>query len=120
MLYDLNLILIILVIVVATLIPFIFLITQSKKKKSSSVSTLSLDFLENLVKSLGTVDNIKSISSEHQRIKVMILDLKLIQANDLKALGTPAFLKGKELTLLVKHHTKDVIDYINLLKREGN
>ncbi len=117
---DLNLILIISVILLATLIPFIFLIFWIKKKKPTPVSALKIEYLEQLVVALGSLENIKSVSREHQRLKVFVHDLKVVSSDQLKNLETPAFLKGKEITLLVKHHTKDVIDYINTLKREGN
>ncbi len=92
----------------------------TKKKHGNPSQALSVDFLETLIKAVGTTSNIKSVSSEHQRIKLIVFDLRVVSGDLLKQLGTPAFLKGKELTLLVKHHTKDVIDYINTLKREGN
>lgn len=113
-----------LMIIIASALSMIVLITvfiTIKSRKRHQVSTsLSIDFLESLIQALGAISNIKAVSSEHQRIKLVLYDLKLVSSEKLKNLGTPAFLKGKELTLLVKHHTKDVIDYINTLKREGN
>jgi phosphotransferase system IIB component len=107
--------------IVVLLIGFMILSKRMTQKKHAISSTsLPVDFLERLVKAVGTEHNIKSISREHQRIKLVVYDLKVVSGETLKQLGTPAFLKGKELTLLVKHHTKDVIDYINTLKREGN
>jgi phosphotransferase system IIB component len=107
--------------VIVVLIMFMVLSKRIGKKKQAEPShTLSVDFLEKLVVAIGTPANIKSVSSEHQRIKFIVYDLKAVSGESLKHLGTPAFLKGKELTLLVKHHTKEVVNYINTLKREGN
>ncbi len=72
-----------------------------------------------LLSSLGGYDNISEPQREHQRIKMKVLDVKKINANSLKDLGIPAFLKGKELTILIKHHTKDVLSYLSERQKEG-
>lgn len=120
MIFTNYMILIIALPVILILFIIGFRVYRSKNQKSIASNQLSIDFLEKLVNALGSENNIKSISSEHQRIKLIIYDLKAVSSQALQALGTPAFLKGKELTILVKHHTNDVIDYINTLKREGN
>lgn len=81
---------------------------------------MSIEYLDDLIKALGTEENIQSATQEHQRIRLVIHDLKKVSSTALKALNTPAFLKGKELTLLVKHHAKDVVRHIQTLKREVN
>lgn len=75
-------------------------------------------FLERLVKSLGGKENIVEVTSEHQRLKVKIVSIKDVSSEELKALDLGAFLKGKEITLLIKHHMKDVITYINEIRKE--
>jgi len=66
-----------------------------------------------LVESLGSIKNIKSVSIEHKRLKLNLIDLKLVKANVLKDLQTPAILKGKEVTLLIKNNPELVYQYIN-------
>lgn len=93
------------------------MIVKSKKKKKINVP--QLDY-ESLLQSLGGAINIQDISMEHQRLKVKIMDLKKVNQSLLKQLEIPAFLKGKELTLLIKHHTKEVLSYLGERRKEVN
>ncbi|RJX26791.1 MAG: hypothetical protein C4537_01625 [Acholeplasma sp.] len=78
----------------------------------------ALDF-DLLLSSLGGVENFSNPKREHQRLKIVIVDVKKINANTLKTLGIPAFLKGRELTLLIKHHTSHVLSYLSERQKEG-
>lgn len=93
------------------------IITKAKRKKKSQPP--AIDF-ETLVISLGGTLNILDLSLEHQRLKVKVTDLKKVDQTLLKQLNIPAFLKGKELTLLIKHHPKEVLSYLSERRKEVN
>lgn len=118
---DFHLILNILAITVLLVI-LIFIIFKLKRKKSPKVKVIPLDivYLENLALALGTEKNLKSLSSEHQRLKIIVNDIKKVNSKKLSEMSIPTFLKGKELTLLIKNHTKEVLSYLNDKIREGN
>ncbi len=99
-------------LVLALVLTFILL----KKKEAKKLPALDFNAL---LTSLGGIDNIRDPKREHQRIKMHVINAKEINANSLKNLGIPAFLKGKELTLLIKHHTKDVLSYLSERQKEG-
>ena len=88
-----------------------------KKKPKEVIPLLDIDLL---LEGLGGAKNIQALSSEHQRLKLILNDLKLIKQDILKSMEIPAFLKGKELTLLIKHHTKDVLSNLSERRKEVN
>ena len=90
----------------------ILLVPRHKKIKKDKPKPLQLTFLPELLEALGKKQNLVSVDSEHQRLKVVVHNIKQVDAKKLKSLDTPAILKGKELTLLIKHHTKDVLTYL--------
>lgn len=67
---------------------------------------------------LGGQDNIMTLSLEHQRLKVVVKDLKVVKSTLLKELNIPAFLKGRELTLLIKHNQKEIMSFLSERKKE--
>lgn len=81
-------------------------------KPKKKVITPSLD-TSKLLEALGGKPNIVALSIEHQRLKINVKDLKMIQQSLLKELSIPAFLKGKELTLLIKHNAKEVMSFLS-------
>lgn len=97
--------------VIMTLLIFIYSSIQKKKKPKQEL--ISNSFLEELTTALGGSSNILLASREHQRLKVKVNDLKKIQAPLLEKLKLGAFLKGKEVTLLIKHHTEKVEKHLN-------
>jgi phosphotransferase system IIB component len=107
----------IIILSLVILVLIIFLMMKSKKKKK--ITPPKLDY-ESLLQSLGGAVNITDVSMEHQRLKVKLMDLKKVDQSLLKQLEIPAFLKGKELTLLIKHHTKEVLSYLGERRKEVN
>jgi phosphotransferase system IIB component len=83
---------------------------QPKPKKQTQIDTL---YMEKLLSALGGKFNLKTVSHEHQRLKVTVKNIKQVEPETLKSLESPAILKGKELTILIKHHTKDVVSYLS-------
>ena len=102
------------VLVLVLIVTIILFITKKPKKVVPS-----MDFDELLV-GLGGKENLSTISMEHQRLKVTVKDLKKVDQTVLKKLEIPAFLKGKELTLLIKHQTKEVLSYLSERQKEVN
>jgi excinuclease ABC subunit A len=66
-----------------------------------------------LLHSLGSINNLKSVSIEHKRLKVIVKDLKKVNASSLTKMNAPAILKGQEITILVKNHSNQVYQYLN-------
>lgn len=104
-------------VLVITIISVLFLIFKKTKKSKTIVK--NLDYQE-LLEALGGSINIIKVSLEHQRLKVILNDLKIVNQNLLKKLEIPAFLKGKELTLLIKNQTKEVLSYLSERQKEVN
>lgn len=90
---------------------------QAPKEKQVFIDKI---YLERLALALGNEGNIKSLSAEHQRLKIIVNDIKKVDSKQLSELSIPTFLKGKELTLLIKNHTKEVLSYLNDKIREEN
>ena len=99
-------------IVLLSLILFLILKSKKQPKKEKHVAIDTL-YMDKLLSALGGKHNLNSVSHEHQRLKVIVKNIKEVDPETLKSLESPAILKGKELTLLIKHHTKDVVSYLN-------
>ncbi|MDY0075612.1 MAG: hypothetical protein WC992_08995 [Acholeplasmataceae bacterium] len=102
--------------VILILIIFLFFL---KKKKPKETITESLP-VDELIIGLGGISNIQSVSMEHQRLKVSVENIKQVDQSILRKLEIPAVLKGKELTLLIKHHTKAIYTQLVEQKKEVN
>jgi len=97
--------------IVAVIVLLFLTLFILKKRKQEKPKLKKVDTSE-LILALGDLENITSISFEHQRLKVMIKEIKRVKQDLLKTLEIPVFLKGKELTLLIKHQTKEVFNDI--------
>lgn len=95
------------------------LILLLKKKKTVKKPEMDPIYLNQLLAALGNADNITDAISEHQRLRIKVFNMKIVDADILKELDIPAFVKGKEITLLIKNHTKEVLSFIND-KRKGD
>lgn len=111
-----NEVYIILASVLALLIIVVLLVVFKRKPK---VIIPALNYDE-LLLGLGGKENLVSVAMEHQRLKVKVNELKKVDQAILKKLEIPAFLRGKELTLLIKNHTKDVLSYLSERQKEVN
>ncbi len=110
-------------ILISGLIIFIVVILVTLlaiRSKPEKVEKPTLDYFNKLLKALGGSDNIIELKREHQRLQILISDTKSVEAGILKQIGTPAFLKGKQLTLLVKHHTQEVLTFLNNHRKGAN
>ncbi|MBU1093656.1 MAG: hypothetical protein KKH01_04255 [Firmicutes bacterium] len=105
---------VILLLIIALII---YLLTRKKKPVQSSIS---LEYLNDLYAALGGASNILNVKREHQRLQVKVDQMKLVDAQQLKTLEIPAFVKGKEITLLIKTHTQDVLSFLNDRRKEDS
>lgn len=98
---------------IGLLILGIYLIKRMRHKKPKQVSEVFEESqLPILMNALGEKDNLSSVSLEHQRLKVIVKDIKKVSSQTLQTLKIPVFLKGKELTLLIKHQHQAVFQYL--------
>lgn len=107
-----NLTATIIIAVSATLVAILIFIIILRSKKPFP-ETVNQDFLDQLMIALGGKTNILNAEKEHQRLKVTVENVKLLKADMLKTLELAAFLKGKEVTLLVKHQSEKVLNFLN-------
>lgn len=102
---------IIIVSLVALILLTILIIAIYYKTKKDKLEPLDSKFLDDLYIALG-IGNIESVDIEHRRIRLILKEVKDVDANALQQLKVPAFLKGKELKILIKDHTKEVYNYL--------
>jgi phosphotransferase system IIB component len=109
-------------LLVLLLVILYFRVARNKSKRTPKEKQVLIDqiYLEKLANALGNKGNIKNLTAEHQRLKVIVNDIKRVDSKQLSELSIPTFLKGKELTLLIKNHTKEVLSYLNDKIREEN
>lgn len=110
----------IIVLSAVILVIVILLFLLGNRKQKPKILPVSLDFLNQLYLALGGATNILSVSREHQRLQVRVEQMKSVDANKLKELETPAFVKGKEITLLIKNHTQEVLSFLNDRRKEDS
>jgi hypothetical protein len=101
------------------LIFFIFLMIFIKKKRwTEPKKPFNPEIAEKLYQALGG-SNVKSVSLEHQRLKVLVSSLKQVKREKLTETGFPAAVKGKEITLLVRYYPEDMCHYLEDKTKEN-
>ncbi|WP_162140267.1 PTS transporter subunit EIIB [Haploplasma axanthum] len=110
---NLPVIIIIGVVIILLIIISVLLVLKSKKKPKEKIEKISIEILENLYQALGSKNNIKSIEKEQQRLRLVLIEPKKVNAKYLVELKIPAFLKGNELKILIKGQSNEVYEYIN-------
>ena len=106
------------VIFLAVLLAIVIVKRKKNRIEVIGAKALDDDFVNMLIEALGGINNIDSLSIEHQRLGVVVNELKNVSQAKLKELGLSAFLKGKEITILLKVEPKRVYDDIKKLKGE--
>ncbi|PKK92688.1 MAG: hypothetical protein CVV61_08435 [Tenericutes bacterium HGW-Tenericutes-6] len=106
---------IIAIIVVILLSALIFFLSR---KKPIPETVNNLEYFNLIHEALGGSDNIDSVNIAHQRLQVKVVNMKNVSGSKLRELRIPAIVKGKEITLLIKKHTQEVLSYIKDRKKE--
>jgi phosphotransferase system IIB component len=90
------------------------------KRVHRKTSKLELGYLNQLYEAIGGNANIVKTGSEHQRLQITVNETKAVNADMLRYLNIPAFVKGKQITLLIKDHTNEVLSFLNDRRKEDN
>lgn len=97
---------------------FVLLAAARKRKQKNQIPALDMTYLNQLYQALGGSPNIIKITREHQRLQVLLNSPKSVNADMLRYLNTPAFVKGKQMTLLIKNHTEEVLSFLDERRKE--
>lgn len=100
------------VVIVLLIISLIVLFTRKKGVPKRQAITVDTTILEEIFNALG-VSNIVSVNREQDRIKLIVHDVKKIDAKVLTKHQVPAFLKGNEVKLLFKDNSLQLYEYLN-------
>ncbi len=105
------------IILIITAVVTLILLRKKPEKKPTELEPI---YLDELLEALGGKKNILDVQSEHQRIQLAVKSIKNVKADLLTKINVPAFVKGNQLTLFVKHHTAEVISFLNENRKEEN
>lgn len=93
-------------------IVFILLLVLSKKKNKNPKVIINQEFLNDLIRKLGTKENINKISVENQKLIVDVKNLDLVKLDEIKEMANSGvFVTGTTIKTLFKYDSA-------LLKRE--
>lgn len=85
----------------------IVLVLVLKKKKKHVV--VDDEFMDNIISSLGGIDNIKAVLVDNARLKIEVLDIKKPLFDKLKELsGQGVFITGNFIKVLFKFDSKTI------------
>lgn len=105
------------------IILIIYLVARNVKKTVDVVKAYSKntmvddDFRDNLVKALGGINNIDSLTSESARLKVVVFDLNIVNFEEIKALDAQGvFIKENEIKMIFEYDANSIIDSIDSLR----
>jgi phosphotransferase system IIB component len=87
------------------------------KTKGIKQVTVSID-TQKLLEALGGKDNILDTYLDHKRLKVHLVNPKLVSQSLLKSLEISGFLTGKELKLLIKDNPIELKNNLDKLRNE--
>lgn len=107
---------IIIIVSVLVLIGVILLIVKlTKKEKGQKVDSL---FMEEVITSLGGIDNILNYSVENARVKFELNNISLIdQTKIMKLSPKGAFITGNNVKTLFKYESKEIVKNLDKLKK---
>jgi len=90
------------------------------RKKPTPDSGFDVEYFNLIYIALGGSENIIDAALAHQRLQVKVVNMKNVSGSKFRELQIPAFVKGKQITLLIKKHTQEVLSYIQERKKEDN
>lgn len=96
-------------ILVPVLIMLLIIITSKKKKSTNKV--VDFNHYEKIYEALGKT-NITTVEKQQDRIRILLTDVKMVDAKKLNELKIPAFLKGNEIKLLFKDNSDELVKYL--------
>lgn len=96
----------------------LFLWISSIRRKRYKVLPLDNTYLNNLYEALGKKENIVTLDIVQKRIQIEVRKVDDIDKSLLKSLGTPAFVTGTKITLLIKDNANEVFKYLNEKRKE--
>lgn len=94
------------------LITILILVLRKNKKPKEVIKIISDDVLEQIYLALGD-NNIISVNKEQDRLRLVLKDIKAVDANILRKLEIPAALTGKELKILFRDNSEQLLEYLN-------
>ncbi len=98
---------IIISIVALVLILVGIILTICLKKKNKDHVKVDQEFINNIILWLGSKENIKSVSVDNARLKVLVDDLEKVEADKLHTLSEKGvFITGNNVKLLFKYDSK--------------
>ena len=102
---------------VGVLLVLIFIIVFLVIKKKPKSKVINTENYEKVFNALGE-DNITSVEKQQDRIRLILKDVKLVDAKALNDLKIPAFLKGNEIKLLFRENSDELVKYLKTKLKE--
>ena len=101
------------------LLGLIFYLTcglRSKREKKTIIEHVKIDeeFMSDLIRGLGDINNVECVNIDNGRLKFKILDLDILDAELLKKLSTSGvFITGNNVKLLFKYDSDAILSELN-------
>ena len=90
------------------------------RKKPTPEGGFDVEYFNLIYEALGGTENIIQAVTAHHRLQITVVNMKKVSGSKFRELQIPAFVKGKDITLLIKKHTQEVLSYIQERKKEDN
>src|SRR5690554_94557 len=101
----------------AVLLVLILIIVFVVIKRKPKGNIVNFENYEKVFNALGE-NNITSVEKQQDRIRLILKDVKLVDAKALNDLKIPAFLKGNEIKLLFRENSDELVKYIKAKLKE--
>lgn len=105
------------VLLICAIVAILIVLFKGSKKKYKKVN-VDLDFINELLNSLGDKENILSYTVDNARVKFKLADLSKANMDKLKELSPRGvFITGSEIKTLFKYESSDIVKMLdNVLK----
>jgi len=101
----------------AVLLVLILIIVFVVIKRKPKGNIVNFENYEKVFNALGE-NNITSVEKQQDRIRLILKDVKLVDAKALNDLKIPAFLKGNEIKLLFRENSNELVKYLKAKLKE--
>lgn len=103
-------IIVVLIAITGLVLGLVFGLRSKREVKEQGV-VVDEQFIQDLLKGLGGMVNVETVSLDNGRIKFKVKDLDLVNGEALKALSTSGvFITGNNVKLLFKYDSKVILD----------